>query len=416
MSKQERHGWTIVAALFVNLLLVFGGGYNSAGVFITPLIKQFGWSHAQVSSLQAVLALAAGVFVVPVGWLLDRVEARVVMVAGIILAGSGYLVASRADSYAVMLAAYSILGVGIAAATLLPASMVAANWFQARRGIALGVTMAGTALGGSLMTLVANHAIMLSGWRAGYVALAVPMFIVAIPVVILIVRTRPAASAAGPVSVADATASLPGLEVAEALRGRSFWMICITQFCFALAVAGGGLHLITYLINVGYAPSSAARVMSTLFLALAIGKLAYGFVADRFSGRLSLFVALSVTAGGLLMVLSLSNRLMLVPFILVFGLSFGTPLVLVPVVMVESLGLKRFGSLSGLAGLPNTLGAFLGPVIGGKLFDVTGSYTLTFELFALILFVGAISVLGCVPYARVQSAQAPVAAPSPTAA
>jgi MFS family permease len=294
--------------------------------------------------------------------------------------------------------------------------MVAANWFQTRRGIALGFTMAGTALGGSLMTLAANHAIVRGGWRAGYVTLALPMFVVAIPVVLLMVRTRPAASAAVPVSVADATASLPGLEVAEALRGRSFWLICITQFCFALAVAGGGLHLITYLINVGYSASSAASVMSTLFLALAIGKLAYGFVADRFSGRISLFVALSVTALGLLMVLSLSIRLMLVPFILVFGLSFGTPLVLVPVVMVESLGLKRFGSLSGLAGLPNTLGAFLGPVIGGKLFDVTGSYTLTFELFALILFVGAVAVLGCVPFARAQSAEAAVAAPSPTAA
>jgi MFS family permease len=193
-------------------------------------------------------------------------------------------------------------------------------------------------------------------------------------------------------------------------------MICIAQFCFALAVAGGGLHLITYLINVGYTPLNAARVMSTLFLTLAVGKLGYGFFSDRFSGRASLFVALSVTAVGLLLVLTLSNRGMLIPFIIVFGLSFGAPLVLVPVVMVESLGLRRFGSLSGLAGLPNTLGAFLGPVIGGRLFDVTGSYTLTFELFALILFVGAISVLGCIPLSRTQATQATVAAPSPTAA
>ncbi|HEY2664216.1 MAG TPA: MFS transporter [Candidatus Binataceae bacterium] len=416
MSKEERRGWIIIAALFVNLLVVFGGGYNSGGVFLTPLIKQFGWSHAQVSSLQATLALAAGIFVVPVGWLLDRVEARVVMVGGIVLAGLGYLVASRADSYALMLGAYSILGVGIAAGTLLPASMVAANWFEAKRGLALGVTMAGTALGGSLMTLVATRAIMLGGWRAGYVALAVPMFVVAIPVVLLIVRTRPAASSTASVSVADGSANLPGLEVGEALRGRSFWMICIAQFCFALAVAGGGLHLITYLINVGYTPLNAARVMSTLFLTLAVGKLGYGFFSDRFSGRASLFVALSVTAVGLLLVLTLSNRGMLIPFIIVFGLSFGAPLVLVPVVMVESLGLRRFGSLSGLAGLPNTLGAFLGPVIGGRLFDVTGSYTLTFELFALILFVGAISVLGCIPLSRTQATQATVAAPSPTAA
>ena len=415
MSKEERRGWIIVAALFVNLLVVFGGGYNSGGVFLTPLIKQFGWSHAQVSSLQATLALAAGIFVVPVGWLLDRVEARIVMVGGIVLAGLGYLAASRADSYVVMLVAYSILGVGIAAGTLLPASMVAANWFAAKRGLALGVTMAGTALGGSLMTLVANRAIMMGGWRAGYVALAVPMFVIAIPVVLALVRTRPV-SATAPASVADASANLPGLEVAEALRGRSFWMICIAQFCFALSVAGGGLHLITYLITVGYTSLNAARVMSTLFLTLAVGKLVYGLLADRLGGRISLFVALSVTAFGLLLVLTLSNRGMLLPFILIFGLSFGAPLVLVPVVMVESLGLKRFGSLLGLAGLPNTLGAFLGPVIGGRLFDVTGSYTLTFELFALILFVGAISVLGCIPFSRAQAAHATVAAASPTAA
>jgi hypothetical protein len=62
MTHKERRGWLIVGSLFVELLLVFGAGYNTAGAFFfTPLLKQFNWSHAQISYLQAALALAAGV-------------------------------------------------------------------------------------------------------------------------------------------------------------------------------------------------------------------------------------------------------------------------------------------------------------------------------------------------------------------
>ncbi len=219
MKSQDRQAWLIVAGLFVTLLLVFGSGYNTAGVFVPPLLKEFGWSRAQVSTLQGILALAAGLSVVPIGWLLDRIEARIVMTAGIVMCGLAFISASRVHSFGPMLASYFLLGVGIAAATLLPVSLVIANWFGARRGIAMGVAMAGTSTGGAVMTLVANRAIAIDGWRLGYLALAVPMFLIAIPVVILLVRTRPP-EAGGKLSVAASGDRLPGLEVAQALRGR----------------------------------------------------------------------------------------------------------------------------------------------------------------------------------------------------
>ena len=60
MTRQERQSWLIVAGLFVTNLIVFGGGYNTAGVFFPPLLKEFGWSRTQVSILPSVLAAAAG--------------------------------------------------------------------------------------------------------------------------------------------------------------------------------------------------------------------------------------------------------------------------------------------------------------------------------------------------------------------
>ena len=70
MTKRERLGWLTVASLFVTLFLIFGSGYNTAGVFVTPLIKEFGWKRAKISFLQSLLAASAGFSGPLIGWLL----------------------------------------------------------------------------------------------------------------------------------------------------------------------------------------------------------------------------------------------------------------------------------------------------------------------------------------------------------
>ena len=80
MTQRERQGWLIVASLWVTLFIIFGGGFLTAGVFFTPLLRQFGWGRAQLSTLQGSLAISAGISAPLIGWLLDRIEARIVMV------------------------------------------------------------------------------------------------------------------------------------------------------------------------------------------------------------------------------------------------------------------------------------------------------------------------------------------------
>ncbi|HZC46971.1 MAG TPA: MFS transporter, partial [Candidatus Acidoferrum sp.] len=137
MTERERQGWIIVASLFVTLVFVFGSGYNTGGLFFPHLLKHFGWTRTKLATLQgAALPLSAGLSAPLIGWLLDRVEARVVMVAGTVMTGAAFLIASRVDSFGPLFGAYIMLGVGIGASTLLPCSLVIANWFGARRGLA----------------------------------------------------------------------------------------------------------------------------------------------------------------------------------------------------------------------------------------------------------------------------------------
>src|ERR1700730_2744139 len=236
MTQQERQGWVLVGGLFVALLLIFGSGYNTAPIFLPALIKFFGWKRAEVSLLPSALAASAGVSVIVVGWLLDRFEARVVMIAGALMSGTAFIIASRVNSIGPMIGAYVLLGVGsLPAPYCPPASFVIANWFGARRGLAMGFAIAGTSAGGFVMTLVASSVIRGFGLRAAALALAAPMFVVVIPLVLALVRSRP--PGAVKMTVAERAQTLEGFETGAALRTRSFWMILLAHFCFAFAAS-----------------------------------------------------------------------------------------------------------------------------------------------------------------------------------
>ncbi len=411
MTQRERQGWIIVASLFVVLMFVFGSGYNTGGLFFPHLLKHFGWPRAQLSTLQGLaLPISAGISAPLIGWLLDRVEARIVMVAGAIMTGVSFLIASRVDSFGPLFGAYVLLGVGIGASTLLPCALVIANWFGARRGLAMGLAFAGTSLGGAAMTLVGNFAIARGGWREGYVALAIPMFVVVIPLVIIVVRTRP--PQAEGISVAQASDALPGFELREAFRSRSFWMISAAQFFFAAVAAGTGLHLITYLTEVGYTATFAAGMMSLAYVFAAFGKLGMGLFADRVSARIALTCNFLAACVGMILIFGAARTSVLIPFVLIFGLTLGAPLVLIPMLVAESLGLKRFGSIGGIAGVFNTIGAFVGPVGAGKIYDLSGSYLPAFEVFVVMCLLGAAVTWSCRSFESEQARQpsAPVPA------
>jgi MFS family permease len=400
-------GWIIVAALFVTLFFIFGSGYNTAGVFFTPLIRSFGWTRARLSTLQTALALAAGVSAPLIGWILDRVEARIVIAAGAVSAAIGFVTASLAHSYAVMIAAYLLLGLGIGAATLLPCSMVIANWFGARRGLAMGVTMAGTSIGGMMMTLVSDRVIRLMGWRFGYLTLAAPVLVIVVPTVLILVHTRP--SGGNHSSVAQAAAALPGMETGAALASRSFWMLSVATLCFAVALSGTNLHCVPYLIGIGYAPARAAFALSALLAFGGLGKLVMGWLADRIGSRAALSASLLGMAAGITLLIGARSEFPLVGFVAIYGLSFGAPLALLPLVMAESIGLRRFGSLYGLIGFFHTAGAAIGPVIAGRIFDLRGSYHYAFQTFVALLIIGSIAGLACSPLPAEHSGQAPAA-------
>jgi MFS family permease len=379
------------------------------------VIKSFGWTRAMFATLSGIGALMAGASGPVVGWLIDRIGARKVMITGAIGFALCYFALSRATSFLAFMLLFSGIGVGVTATTLIPASLVVTNWFPEQRGLALGITFAGIPLGGTGITMLANYAVTHFGWRVGYVVMGLPIAAIVVPLLAIVVQTRPVdgTKSAEDVETLSATV-MPGLEVGEALRTRSFWMVSAAQLLSLTAFIGAGAHFIPYLVGLGYSATTAASMSSVMFAFSAAGTFLIGPVADRLNGRTALALVYVFGAIGLLLLLGARVGAMLGTYVVLFGLVANTPTVLIPMVMVESLGIRRLGSVLGLSGIFATIGFAAGPILAGRIFDVTRSYFDAFALFVLLAIVSAAAIATCLPLAVEQSRIAPSAA-SPAA-
>jgi MFS family permease len=226
-----------------------------------------------------------------------------------------------------------------------------------------------------------------------------------------VVQTRPVdgTKSAEDVETLSATV-MPGLEVGEALRTRSFWMVSTAQLLSLTAFIGVGAHFIPYLVGLGYSATTAASMSSVMFAFSAAGTFLIGPVADRLNGRTALALVYVLGAIGLLLLLGARVGVLLGTYVVLFGLVANTPTVLIPMVMVESLGIRRLGSVLGLSGIFATIGFAAGPILAGRIFDVTRSYFDAFALFVLLAIVSAAAIATCLPLAVEQSRIAPSAA------
>lgn len=260
------------------------------------------------------------------------------------------------------------------------------------------------------MTSFASYVIAIAGWRTAYTVLAIPLLVLVIPIVLLIVRTRPVARTTG----AGSKPAVPvdGLSRSEAIRGRSFWLIGFTYFIYLMGVGLGVVHFVPNLIGLGMSAQRAAAIFSVAMLVSTLGKPAMGILADRLNARVALAIALLSLSCAFLLLTEASHPLVLIQLVIFYGIGVGAPVALVPMLMAESVGLKAFGTLVGLLGIFGMLGTATGPMFAGRIFDVTGVYTTAFILTSVFLFIAALLPFGSSPF---QSSEAATPAFAPEA-
>jgi MFS family permease len=333
------------------------------------------------------------------------------------------VLASRAHSLASLLVAYALIGAGVGSSSLVPGTIVAANWFKERRGLAIAIAICGSAVGATLMPPAVAHVIIVHGWRTAMLFIGAPSIAIGLPAIIALIRTRPP-DAAEPSTAAEAAASIPGLELSAALGSVPFWMLAGVQVFFTVAYQGIYYHIVPYLIGAGYTAQHAALIFGAKSMFVTIGTIILGAMADRMGPRRVLVFGMVLLGVSLLDLSAAGNAtfglLAAGLFVVGYGSTTGTTATTIPMLVGECLGMRRFGTLTGILGALATIASAVGPLATGLIFDLTGAYSLAFALGAGLFFAAAIVATMIyrapghdqLPAAEVARAQAALQTPS----
>jgi MFS family permease len=417
-SSLHRHililvGSTVGMAVSMAPMLAF-----TFSVFLKPLTQEFGWDRSTTASILASQSLAL-ILVLPVlGALVDRVGVRRVLLPS--LFGLGLLTASLSLLpgklwvwYAVFLILVPWIGGGSGG---VPYSRLLTEWFDRRRGIALGISASGVGIGTLIFVPFAQSIIDAYTWRHAYAALGAVILLVGFPIVALTIRNTPVESNLRPDSgrthlVRTSTTSvLSGQSLAEAAREKTLWLIISAFFIVGAVILGATIHLTAMFTDKGVDGQTAALMVSVLGGVSMIARMVVGLLFDRYHAP---NVAIVFFLGPVIafLILASGTNCIWMGFLsaALLGCGLGAEIDLIAYLCSRYFGKKQFGKIYGLLLGVFQVGGSLGPVVVGYAYDVFGAYTVALYASAGIMLVACVLLLALGPYPAFGRVAKPVA-------
>ncbi len=362
------YGWVVVAAGFVITCIGLGTAM-SLGVFLQPIATAMGWSRTEVSSAAVLTFLSMGAGSFFWGAISDRFGTRSVLLCGGLLLGCGLMAASQVTQLWQFQMLWGLCGGLAAGAFFAPLTAIASRWFVRHRSLAVALITSGMGLGSMVIGPMARAIMTVSDWRAAMFDLGVLALVVVLPTSLL-VRNAPVATGTGPGEASDDR----GFTVAEALRTPQFAAVAGTFFACCFAHSGPIFHMISYAIDCGVAPMTAATVLGTAGVASLFGRIVFGLMADRFGAKPTLVGGLLLQAASIQVYYFVRSPEAFYAIGMVFGLSYGGVMPLYAILIRSYFGARIMGAVFGAAVMTSTIGMAVGPWAGGYIFDHFGGY------------------------------------------
>ncbi len=312
--------------------------------------------------------------------MLERLDVRLVMGSGTVLAAISLSLIGRVDSIVELYLVYIAFGIGFSASGLLPATTLIARWFDNNRAKALSIASTGLSLGGVLLTPPCAALIEIHGLRATSPWMGAAYLVGVLPVCVLVLRSFPSDIGVDVAHSAGAAGTL-GNTLSDALRQPYFWSLAIAYLFVMLAQVGGIAHQYG-LVNERMEAGDAAYAIGVLPLFSIVGRLAGGMIIDTVSTwRFTLLMMVLQGFAMATMALASSVPILLVA-LAVFGVTVGNLLMLQPLLIAESFGIEHYSRIYSWANLLSMLGLASGPALMGFVYTIGASYQYPYLLAA----------------------------------
>ncbi|HEX4003103.1 MAG TPA: MFS transporter [Candidatus Acidoferrales bacterium] len=415
MAKKPRfYGWKLVAVLssldFLNLgLPVYGGT-----VINSYMLREIPMSRSMLGLGFTLLNLFVGLpaTIVAISILKRGIRATYLIGSALICLGSLFLAFFATKPWHYLLGFGAINGIGVCFGDIVPGTTAVARWFKRYRGRATAVVLSGSGISGFLAAPFMDRLIRVGGgnWRLGWEIIAAVAIVGGILAAVFI-KERPEDlgqfpdgnaeedNPAGPgrsqaVRESDELITRHVWTPSEAYRTRAYWLIVLgglaSQFPFFFFTA----HWILHLQGAGIASSDAAFAMGLFTISCIAGRLIGGWLMDTMTARYAFMIGLCCYVGGSLAALRVGPDSLTIAYsgAVLYGLGIGWTFTCMTTCVAHFFGPAAFPKLAGMLILLTSGGASPAGLIGGRIFDVYGSYTRAFELNILIAAVGIIAM------------------------
>ena len=407
------YGWWVLAVAFTGEMFAIGSTTYAFGLFVKPLSEAYAADRATINIGLMLFIVGMGLSAPVIGRLLDRYPARTLMPLGALVMGGGMAGVALSPSLPLM-ALCILLPVAVGAVMIGPlaANTLGARWFVRRRGLALGIIAVGTSVGGAVLVPLMAFTMEHYGWRGALLIQGGLIALVVGALTLLVVRNRPQelglrpdGDAASPLTAGPAVAEA-SWTVLQALRHRDFWCIALAVGLTFAVNQSTLISLVPYGTDRGFTLQQAQWLVSALAACSIFGKLVLGALADRVDKRWLLLVvvaAIGVEQTALLLQPGFATLLIVCGLA---GFASGGTLPLWAALIGERFGARSFGTVMGLMNPVNMAVSLVAIGFIGRVFDVTGSYDLAFQVFLGVALAAAALAVAITPRSAVASVPA----------
>lgn len=256
-----------------------------------------------------------------------------------------------------------------------------------------GIIASGIGAGMMIMPPVASWLIASYGWRTAYIIIGIIAMVFTISAAQFLKRD-PAQIGQLPdgeeAKVSHLDLAGGGFSFVEAIHTRQFWMLCAISLFIIFCVETILVHSVPNAVDLGISATNAANILAIIGGASIVGRFVTGSAGDRIGNKSAIIVCFVLLSAALLWLQVAKELQMFYLFAVIYGFAHGGFFALVSPIVAQLFGLRSHGAILGVVLFSGTVGGAIGPVLAGKIFDVTGSYQIAFSVCVAFSVIGLI--------------------------
>jgi len=389
------YGYIVALAAFVGMVMIWGT-WNTFGVFFESLVEDFSWSRAITAGATSVSSIAFGLLCIFSAYLSERFSPRIIITLCGLILGLSYILMSQITSLWHLYLYFGIL-VALGMSAYVPLLTLVAKWFSRRRSTMTGVVLSGMGLGTMLLPPMASYLISNYQWQTSYIAMGIVTMVIMVIAAQFVRNVTVKVKESNGFNYDQTRGTYDGIAFKKALGTKQFAIVCGLYFSFLFCVLSITVHIVIHATGLGLSQAESANILAIIGGFLIVGLNLAGILADKIGIKLLLIASYVLLTLSLTLLLFANTVWTIYVSAALFGLAYGGMQVLLSPLVAYLFGLRSHGTILGTVQFAGTIGAAIGPVVAGYLFDILQNYTAAFVLCIIIAFAGVILALAIKP-------------------